>query len=223
MCGRYTLRKSEIELAAMLAIIRHATTPRYNIAPSQNVPVFRIGPENNLECREMKWGLLPHWSKDSKSGYSTINARAETVKTKPAYRTPFKRQRCLIPADGWYEWQATQERKKQPWFFHLPADRLFYFAGLWDHWQDKNSGEAIDSCTIIVTGANETVKPVHDRMPVILEPKNHDAWLDPGNTDSESLEKMLIPYGQNDLQTHPVSTWVNNPRFDGPQCSFRLE
>ena len=223
MCGRYTLRKSEMELAGMGAIIRHATALRYNIAPSQNVPVCRVSPEGGLECREMKWGLVPHWAKDSSPRYSTINARAETVRTKPAYRAAFKRQRCLLPADGWYEWQATQERKKQPWFFRLPDDRLFFFAGLWDHWEDKNSEESIDSCTIIVTGANETVNPVHDRMPVILEQKDFDAWMDPKNADTDSLEKLLIPYSRNDLQTYPVSLRVNNPRFDRPQCTVRLE
>lgn len=217
MCGRYTLRKTEMELAAMLAVIRHVMTPRFNIAPSQQVPVCRVGPGGQLEYCEMRWGLIPHWSKDSKPGYSTINARAETVKSKPAYRTPFRRQRCLIPVDGWYEWQQTGARTKQPYFFHRSDEQLFFFAGLWDHWEGRDAEQPIDSCSIIVTQANKTVQAIHDRMPVIVKPAYYDEWLDP-QSDTDRLEQLLRPYGGHDLHYYAVKLTVNNPRFDGPTC-----
>lgn len=202
----------------MIAALRHLTTPRYNIAPSQQVPVVRIRQDNTLECAEMRWGLVPHWSKESKVSYSTINARAESVTTKPAYRRPFQRQRCLIPADGWYEWQIVSKQKKQPHFFHLAEDRLCFFAGLWDEWQNQEGGNRFESCSIIVTEANEAVRPIHDRMPVILDQKDFDAWLDPQHPNTQELATLLLPYQKEDLKTHPISTRVNNPRVDGPEC-----
>lgn len=222
MCGRYTLRKSEMELITMIATLRHIITPRYNIAPSQSIPVYRLNQNNTFECAEMRWGLVPHWSKEANPRYSTINARAESVRTKPAYRTPFQRQRCLIPADGWYEWQILGKQSKQPYFFHVGEDRLFFFAGIWDHWQDQQGGNSFDSCSIIVTEANEMVRPIHDRMPVIINAQDFDMWLDPNNTKTEQLETLLRPYEKNDLNSYPVSTRVNNPRFDEPECVHHM-
>ena len=207
----------------MIAALRHLTTPRYNIAPSQVVPVCRLTTGQSLECAEMRWGLVPYWSKEPNPRYSTINARAESVRTKPAYRTPFKRRRCLIPADGWYEWEPVPgQKQKQPHFFHLEDDRMFFFAGLWDYWQDQEGNQGVDSCSIIVTEANEIVRPIHNRMPVILDQKNFNAWLDPGNSNTTALENLLLPYEKDDLNSYAVSTLVNNPRFDDPECIREL-
>jgi len=204
-------------------MIRQRRTPRYNIAPGQDVPVCRVSPAGRLECLDMRWGLVPRWSTEAHPRFSTINARAETITTKPTYRGPFQRQRCLIPADGWYEWQEIQERKKQPYWFHLSDDRLFFFAGIWDHWEGQQGAVAMTSCSIIVTEANETVRPIHGRMPVIITPEDYDAWLDPMNTETHRLKHLLRPYGKDDLHTYPVSRQVNNPRVDGPQCVLQVE
>ncbi|GJL61875.1 MAG: DUF159 family protein [Nitrospirales bacterium] len=223
MCGRYTLRKSEIELAARKTVVRSKVKPRYNIAPSQQVPVFRVNSEGQLEDLTLHWGLIPSWAKESKSSYSMINARVETVRTKPAYRGPFKKRRCLLPVDGWFEWQKQDKGPKQPYLFLLPEDEPFFFAGLWDHWESKEGEESIDSCTIITTEANQLVQPVHHRMPVILKPKDYDAWLDPAYDDSTQLEQLLTSSSPNALTCYPVSLAVNNARHDGPDCVAPME
>ncbi|HBP88752.1 MAG TPA: hypothetical protein DD706_13760 [Nitrospiraceae bacterium] len=223
MCGRYTLRKSEIELTARKTMIRSKIKPRFNIAPSQQVPVFRVSSKGQLEDLTMQWGLIPAWAKETKSSYSMINAREETVRTKPAYRGPFKKRRCLIPTDGWFEWQKHDKSPKQPYFFHLSDDEPFFFAGLWDHWEGKAKEESIDSCTIITTNANLIAEPIHHRMPVILSSKDYDAWLDPTYENTTQLEQLLIPYSSNNLTCYAVSLVVNNARYDGPNCIVPLE
>ena len=223
MCGRYTLRKSEMELVVQQTFVKAKIKPRFNIAPSQQVPTVRMNAEGQLEYLTMQWGLLPWWSKEAKISYSTINARAETVRTKPAYRGPFKKQRCIVPSDGWFEWKKQEKGPKQPYLFHLPDDELFFFAGLWDYWEGKDGEEAITSCTIVVTEANPLVQPIHHRMPVILQAKDYDTWLDPANHNTTQLEQLLIPYSDNNLTCYPVSLAVNNARHDGPGCVAPVE
>jgi putative SOS response-associated peptidase YedK len=191
--------------------------PRYNVAPTQAIPIVRQE-EGGRVVACARWGLIPAWSRDrSFGGYSTINARAETVATKPAFRAAFRQRRCLIPADGYYEWQAQPGIKtKQPWFITL-HERPFAFAGLWERWVSPE-GEALDSCSIIVTGANALMQPLHDRMPVILEPRCWHRWLDPNHCDAAELQGLLQPYSADGMSAWPVSTHVNSPRVDVPEC-----
>lgn len=169
MCGRFTLRTPAKHIAEIFGLSDVFDLPhQYNIAPSQDVAAVRLNREGKKrELAMLHWGLVPFWAKDPKIGYRTINARAETLATKPSFRNAFKKRRCLIVADGFYEWQKTNG-KKQPFLIHMKDDRPFAFAGLWEHW--KGDDEVIESCTIIVTEANDLMKPIHDRMPVILSP-----------------------------------------------------
>src|SRR5258708_32718983 len=179
MCGRYTLAESPRKLAKRFDVPETPDLPfdgqRFNIAPTQQVPIVGLG----KEAREMtlaRWGLIPSWAKDSKIGNSLINARADTVAEKPAFRSAFKRRRCLIPADGFYEWK-TGEKVKQPYYIHLKDGQPFAFAGLWEQWEPPE-GESVRSCAIITTDANDLMRPLHHRMPVILDPKHYATWLD---------------------------------------------
>jgi len=166
------------------------------------VPAIRQA-EAGREAVLLRWGLIPYWAKDEKFGYHTINARAETVDRKPAFRSAFKRRRCLIPATGFYEWKKLN-RHKQPYHIRVKDRELFAFAGLWEHWRSPE-GKAIESCTIIVTDANEVLKSIHDRMPVILDPGDYDTWLDPDNRDVDRLRSLLRPYPPNRMEFWPVS------------------
>jgi len=177
MCGRLTqftdisTVASRFEVQARL-VLADDGPPRYNVAPSTSILVVRAGEEGQRELVRMKWGLVPHWSVEPKTSYSTSNARAETVDSKPVFRAAFKHRRCLIPANGWYEWQILPEQKyKQPWYYRGTRGDILAFAGLWERWE--HAGQVLESCTIIVTGANAVTRPVHDRMPVIL---GEDAW-----------------------------------------------
>ena len=216
MCGRYNLI-TDAEALVDYFEIEHALFnypgPRYNIAPGQDVPVIRQSAQGR-ELISARWGLVPNWSRESKPGYSTINARAESVADKPAYRNPFKHKRCLIPASGFYEWKRA-DGHKTPYHIHLPENEMFAFAGLWDHW-DKE-GEGFDSCTIIVTTANETVRPVHDRMPVILNKAQYNTWLNTDRFSRTQLESMLVPY-TGSLEASAVGKYVNSPKNDDPAC-----
>ena len=158
--------------------------PRYNIAPTQDVLAIRLNVEGNQEAVQLRWGLIPFWAKEEKIAYSTINARAETVASKPAFRDAFKKRRCLIPADGYYEWKP-EGGTKQPYRITLDPEQPFSFAGLWEHWE--KGGKVVESCTIIVTNANDLTKDIHDRMPVILDPKDYIGWLD-GTAGKELLK-----------------------------------
>ena len=164
-----------------------------------------------------RWGLVPHWSKEAKSKYSTINARAETVAEKPTYRESFKCRRCLIPATGFYEWRQ-EDGQKTPHHIRQPGGELFAFAGLWDHWDKEGLG--FDSCSIIVTDANKTMHPIHDRMPVILNPAQYNTWLNTEHFNRAQLEALLVPYG-GQLEVYPVSPRVNSPKHDDPGCIER--
>src|SRR5512134_312269 len=192
MCGRYALHAQPevIALQFGLAEAPKGLRARYNIAPSQPAPVIRQETEGRRELVLMRWGLVPHWSKEPKTSYSTINAMAETVDTKPAYRTAFRRRRCLVPASGWFEWQATP-RGKQPWYYRPKEGELLAFAGLWERWGEGE--EAFDSYTIIVTDANDVARPIHNRMPVVLGRDTYESWLDPGATDPAAVKPLLVP------------------------------
>jgi putative SOS response-associated peptidase YedK len=190
-------------------------TAHYNIAPTQFVPVVRhLEAERFLSA--MKWGLIPSWAKDDKIGGKMINARAETVAEKPAFRSAFKSRRCIIPTSGFYEWKKL-ERGKQPFYFYLKDKPVFGFAGLWEEWRDTKSGEVLESCTIITTEANEVLLPVHDRMPVILKTEDYEQGLDSKETDKERLQMLLAPYPANEMSSHPVNHSVNSPAIDSPE------
>jgi putative SOS response-associated peptidase YedK len=214
MCGRYNLiTDAQALIDAFQVINRLDWQPRYNIAPSQNVPAIRQE-EGGREAVLLRWGLIPHWAKDEKFGYRTINARSETVAEKPAFRDAFRKRRCLIPATGFYEWRQMQGYK-QPYNIRLKNRGLFAFAGLWAHWQSPE-GKAIESFTIIVTDANAAVKPIHDRMPVILDLDDYGTWLDPDQQDASRLKTLLKPYPAEKMEYWPVSRRVGNPANDDP-------
>lgn len=216
MCGRYTNSKPPEVFGQLFgAPVRSLDfVPRYNIAPSTDVLACRDLPETGRELTQLRWGLIPSWAKDAKIAYHTINARAETVAEKPAYRAAFRRRRCLIAADGFYEWKPDTP-KKQPYHIRLKGGAPFAFAGLWERWERE--GNAIESCTIIVTTANELVATIHDRMPVILPPVHYDRWLDPRLHDPEALKPLLRPYPAGEMEAWRVSTLVNSPKNDRPE------
>ncbi len=215
MCGRFTLRTPAKAIATLFDLEDvPELRPRYNIAPSQPIAAVRQDRWRQREFAMLHWGLIPFWADDPKIGYRTINARAETVATKPSFRAAFKKRRCLVIADGYFEWKK-RDGKKQPYFFHLNDDRPFAFAGLWERWE--GDGEEIESCTILVTEANARQKAIHDRMPVILSPQDYDAWLDP-DVDGKRVEPLLRPYSHDDLETYRVSTTVNKPQNDVEEC-----
>lgn len=214
MCGRYVVAADGEALARAFGLRRPLPwRPRYNVAPSQEVPAVRAGPEGR-EGVLLRWGLVPPWAEDLRFGYRTINARAETVDRRPAFRAAFRRRRCLLPATGFYEWQRLN-RHKQPYLVRLRDRELFAFAGLWERWVGPE-GETVESCAIIVTDAPPPLARVHDRMPVILDPEAHEAWLDPEAADLQALKALLRPYPPQRLAWWPVSTRVNNPRQDDP-------
>lgn len=218
MCGRYTNRLSWREMVELYRITegvapRNDWQARYNIAPTQHAPVVRIHPETGgRELALFRWSLVPAWSAGPDSRFSMINARAETVREKPAYRSAFKQRRCLVPASGFYEWQ-TGEDGKQPYHIGLESGEPFAFAGLWEHWQPKDDREPIDSFTIIVTEANVKLQPIHDRMPVILAPEDHEAWL---TGDPDTAAAMLRPFPAEAMTAYPISRRVNKPENDDP-------
>jgi putative SOS response-associated peptidase YedK len=220
MCGRFTLRTPARDLVEIFELLREPElSPRYNIAPTQRVAVVRQSGKDR-EFAAMRWGLVPSWSKDPKAGPPLINARGETVATKPSFRTAFKRRRCLIPADGFYEWQKTDSKTKIPHYIRMAKDRPFAFAGLWECRQG-NDGSALESCTIVTTEANDLMRPLHDRMPVILPEETFAQWLDPKNEDVPELEALLRPYSSTEMTAFPITTLVNSPRNDCPECIAR--
>lgn len=216
MCGRFTLTTNLGTIAKRFGVARflEEVGPRYNIAPTQAVIVVNDDGTRNLT--PMQWGLIPSWAKDPAIGNRMINARAETVATKPAFRAALRKRRCLIPADGFYEWQPIG-RRKQPVYIAMKSREPFSFAGLWESWTSPD-GEEIKSCTIITTEANELLKPIHDRMPVILSKEAEQVWLDPTIQDPAKLLPLLKPYPAEEMEVYPVSTKVNSPANDGPGC-----
>ena len=214
MCGRYTLTadSTAIQLAFDLDNVTDELQPRYNIAPSQ--PVAVITNQNPKELTHMKWGLVPSWSKDPKIGYKMINARSETAAEKPSFRSAFKRRRCLIPADGFYEW-TKRDKQKVPMYIHLENHDLFAFAGLWETWQSPDGSE-LQTCTILTTEPNDLIRPLHHRMAVILEQEFYDTWLSPDEVPADVLMPMMKAYPQEIMRVYEVSTQVNSPANDNP-------
>lgn len=217
MCGRYALKTSVPEIARILGATANAEfEPSYNVAPSRKVPVCRIADDGGREISLLRWGLVPHWAKTLNDRYRMINARAETITSKPAFRAPFKKRRCLVPADGYFEWKAGLKRK-QPYFIHGKDGSPLFMAGLWDRWVKGETGP-LDSFSIVTTSASDQLAAVHDRMPVLIQHGDFDTWLDPEVGDSERLLPLLTHYPETDLSLTPVSTYVNNPRNDDPRC-----
>ena len=218
VCGRYGESKILAQVKGKVPFFRaeSALKPRYNIAPTQMAPV--IVSQDEPVLKNMRWGLIPFWSKDEEIGSRMINARAETVKEKPSFRNSLKRRRCLVLADFFYEWQKIPgSTHKQPMCIQLKNQEPFVFAGLWDAWKKPDDAE-VESYTIITCEPNDLMRPIHIRMPVILRPENYDQWLDPKNEDVDELAKLLVPYAEKEMAAYPVSTLVNNPKFDDPRC-----
>lgn len=216
MCGRFTLTANIAAIAKRFSVAVSASTysPRYNIAPTQNVIV--VGDDGKRYLTTMHWGLIPSWAKDPTIGNRMINARCETVAEKPSFRKALRERRCLIVADGFYEWQQ-EGTSKQPVRIVLKSGESFGFAGLWDTWTSPE-GEVIRSCTIVTTNANEVIRPIHDRMPVILPENAEGVWLDPKIQDPAVLLPLLKPYPSDEMLVYPVGRIVNSPRIDTPEC-----
>jgi len=220
MCGRYTIRSSGKLLADFFGLAQEPVlAARYNVAPSQPVPIVRViraNPETKeRELVPVRWGLVPSWADDPAIGNRLINARAETVASKPSFRSAFKNRRCLVPADGFYEWKR-EGNQKQPVYIRRKDGQPFAFAGLWEQWERE--GEVIESCVIITTEANELMAEYHDRMPVIVDPKDYDLWLDPEVQDLAKLEPLLRPCPSDEMEVYPVSRLVNDPKHEDPKC-----
>ena len=218
MCGRFTLRTPVETLAEVFELpTAPDLPPRFNIAPSEAVAAVRVAGADPLrELALLRWGLVPPWADEPKVGSRMINARAETVATNGAFRSAFRRHRCLVPADGFYEWQR-QEHGKQPFYIHMRDDSPFAFAGLWEVWEGKD-GTVLETCTGITTEPNELMQPIHNRMPVILDRADYARWLDPRMNDPESLKAFLRPYPPEKMTAYPVSRLVNSPSNDAPEC-----
>ncbi len=216
MCGRFVSHSSLslIEKTFNVDSVAAEVSPNYNIAPIQTVPVIVRNHQTRLDM--FHWGLVPFWAKDLKIGSRLINARVETVAQKPSFRNAFKKRRCLIVADGFYEWKGPKGQK-QPWYLTLSADEPFAFAGLWERWTGDLKGEYL-SCVIITTAASKSVRDIHDRMPVILSPEAYDTWLDIENDDAAKLNSILKEGHIRDLMCYPVSKRVNSVRNNDAEC-----
>ena len=218
MCGRFSLSTPTETLAEYFELAEvPRLTPRYNVAPTQAVAVIRDGPRGGGRRLDLlHWGLVPRWAKDRRMGARMINARSETAATKPAFRSAFRRRRCLVAADGFFEWRSVGGRK-EPMFFRMVDGAPFGLAGLWEHWQAPD-GQALESCTILTTKPSALVAPIHDRMPVIVAREDFALWLDPGVQEPSSVLRLLVPFEADTMTCHRVSTRVNSPRNDDPEC-----
>ncbi len=228
MCGRYTLRRVDRIQTAFQIRVSEAfkefsqlkITPRFNIAPSQHVPIIRINAPGERTLSLVRWGLIPSWTK-GKPKLQPINARAETIATSGMFRQAFDCRRCLVPADGFYEWQKfvapDGKPAKQPMYMHRHDDEPFAFAGLWERWKPDEEAESVDTFTIVTTTPNALLSPIHDRMPVILAQRDYQHWLD-RETPAKAVADLLKPYADEDFEALPVSTRVNSPRNDDCDC-----
>ena len=236
MCGRYTLKTSPQQLMSLFQVpLLPEIAPRYNIAPTQQVLVFRAADEGAAgaagpfpdgtavaagaarQATLMRWGLVPSWAKDLTIGSQMINARSETAAEKPSFRSAFVRRRCLIPADGFYEWQKLADGRKQPWWIHPADGGVLAFAGLWEIWSGGGQVAPVVTCTILTTAAGPDVQGLHDRMPVILSPEDWGLWLS-GAVSKTQLQSLMQPLPAGRLQLQKVSTLVNRPAVDSPAC-----
>jgi putative SOS response-associated peptidase YedK len=220
MCGRFTLTTSVRELADLFQAMEvelPAALPQYNIPPSAQVLAVRQLPgQEGRQLVPLRWGLIPHWATDPAIGNRLINARAETAAGKPSFRDAFRRRRCLVPANGFFEWKK-QGGTKEPYYLHLRDGRPFAFAGLWERWLGP-SDQPVETCTILTTDANDLVRSIHDRMPVILPSDAYARWLDPQLQDPEMLQPLLRPFPAEQMAAYPVSRLVNNPRHNDAKC-----
>jgi putative SOS response-associated peptidase YedK len=219
MCGRYRLARKKEILAETFDVEDGVDwIPRYNVAPGQNVAVIRQDVTQPVRSFSlMRWGLIPFWAKDANVGHKMINARAETITEKPAFREPMQSRRCLIPADGFYEW-VKKGKEKSPYCFALADDSIFAFAGIWDRWKNPK-GESVETCSIITTSPNSLLDNIHDRMPVILKRDSYDIWLDPGLKKADDLLGLLQPYRSESMRRYRVSSRVNHVKNDDSECA----
>jgi len=220
MCGRYRLsrRKQIIEEYFDASDWQDDWSPRFNIAPMQPVPVIRQHPKEPVrQISTMRWGLIPNWARDASIASGTINAKSETAANKPAFRDPLRLRRCLIPADGFYEWKRAA-RSKQPFCFEVNHGELFAFAGIWDGWKNPD-GQWIKTCSILTTTPNAVTAGVHDRMPVILDPSGYDLWLDPRMQNVVAISELLKPHDAQLMRSYPVSSRLNHVTNDDADCS----
>lgn len=223
MCGRYSQTLDTKKLAKELGISPSKIPPlkpRYNIAPSQRVACLLHEPQREPEIQVLRWGLIPSWAKDPSIGNQMINARMESLPSKPSFRGPLRNHRCLILADGFYQWKV-EGKFKRPYYVHLKSAELCTFAGLWSEWINPTGGNAIRSCTIITGPPNELVATLHNRMPVIVGTESRAAWLIPGNQELDKILAVLKPYPAEKMEIYPVSTVVNSPNNDIPDCIMR--
>lgn len=221
MCGRFSLTTAGPILAELFSIddpdpeVMAIWRARFNIAPSQSVAAIRATADGKRRLDMLRWGLLPRWAKDPKAGPAPINARSDTVAEKPMFKGLLKSRRCIVPADGFFEWK-TEGKKKLPMYFQMRDRRPFGLAGLWEQW--KGGDQVIESVTLMTTDPNDVVGAIHNRMPAILAPEAHAEWLDPASSDLDRLLGLLRPYPADRMTATPVSTRVNAPTFDDPAC-----
>jgi putative SOS response-associated peptidase YedK len=221
MCGRYRLsrRKQVVEEYFESPSDEEDWNPRYNIAPTQPVATIRQAGSSRI-LSLMRWGLVPSWASDISIGARLINGRSETVLEKPAFRDSFRLRRCLVPADGFYEWKKAG-KERYPFHFVMKDSSLFAFAGVWDRWRSP-AGQVVESCSILTTAPNELLEGVHDRMPVILPQRHYQTWLTAPATDSQRLAELLVPFDASVMQRYPVSSLVNKPENDVPECALEV-
>jgi putative SOS response-associated peptidase YedK len=226
MCGRFTTTNADPEKIKESFDLKETPssdvlTPRYNIAPSQDIAVVAHDENNDNKLGLMRWGLIPSWAKDPKIGYKMINARGETVHEKPSFRTAFKKRRCLIIADGFYEWRKNADGSKTPMYIRMEDGEPFAFAGLWERWENPHSGTLVTTTTIITTTANDLMRDIHERMPVIVPRDMYPTWLSREMQDSDELRHLILPYPADLMTAYPVSKKVNSPNNDSPDLIQR--
>ena len=227
MCGRYELHSHPAAIALAFGLASPPSVhPRYNIAPMTEIPIVRVNAEGQRELVRMRWGLVPRWAKDASIGARMINARGETLVDKPSFQMPYRRHRCLLPADGFYEWQAAPARsgageaaRKQPLHIGMADGSLFGLAGLYERWRSED-GKVLDTCTIVTTAANELLAPIRDRMPLIVARQHYTRWLDPANDD---VGDLIVPFSPEAMAHYPVSPRVNNVRHDDASVLDRVD
>ena len=222
MCARFTLTANPRLIAGLFDLDPSLDIEaRYNIAPTQNILTVRDAPDGMREFAKLRWGLIPSWADHISIGQKLLNARSETIGEKPSFRDAVRKRRCLIVADGFYEWK-TENKKKLPYWIHFPDRQPFAFAGIWEKWESP-AGKQIESCTMLTTSANALLKSLHERMPVILAKEHHSRWLDQRINQVKELEDLFAPQPDNALRMHAVSPRVNSPRVDDPSCIEPLE